>query len=78
MDGTLKKRMTEPHLKGKVRAKTGSMTAISSISGYLTTKDEETLAFSIIQNGFIGKRGEYTAKIEDEICAFLTQFSRED
>lgn len=76
-DGTLINRMQDPETKGKVRAKTGSMTGISSLSGYLTTKDGDTLAFSILQNGFIGKSEEYKRQIEDEICSFLVHFSRD-
>jgi D-alanyl-D-alanine carboxypeptidase/D-alanyl-D-alanine-endopeptidase (penicillin-binding protein 4) len=76
-DGTLSHRMAHSHLKGKVRAKTGSMTGISSLSGYLTTKDGELIAFSILQNGFTGKAVEYKTQIEDEICALLVNFSRE-
>jgi D-alanyl-D-alanine carboxypeptidase/D-alanyl-D-alanine-endopeptidase (penicillin-binding protein 4) len=75
VDGTLGGRMV--NAGGKVRAKTGSMTGVSSLSGYLTTKDGETLAFSILQNGFTGKTAEYKAQIEDEICTFLANFSRE-
>lgn len=78
IDGTLIKRLNHPEAKGKVRAKTGSMTGISSLTGYLTTKDGELIAFSILQNGFAGKANEYKSKIEDEICAFLSNFSRED
>ncbi len=77
IDGTLDKRMAKTGMKGKVRAKTGSMTGISSLSGYLTTKDGELLAFSILQNGFTGKTSEYKTQIEDEICALLVNFSRE-
>ncbi len=77
-DGSLVRRMKSGELKGKVRAKTGAMTGISSLSGYLSTKDGELLAFSILQNGFTGKVSEYKTKIEDEICAFLVNFSREE
>ncbi len=75
-DGTLKRRMTATETKGKVRAKTGAMTSISSLSGYLTTKDGELLAFSILENGFAGKASQYKTQIEDEICALLVNFSR--
>jgi serine-type D-Ala-D-Ala carboxypeptidase/endopeptidase (penicillin-binding protein 4) len=78
IDGTLSNRMTTAEMKGKVRAKTGTMTGISSLSGYLTTKDSEPIAFSILQNGFTGKTIEYKTRIEDEICTFLVNFSREE
>ncbi|MGC1877948.1 MAG: D-alanyl-D-alanine carboxypeptidase/D-alanyl-D-alanine-endopeptidase [Rhabdochlamydiaceae bacterium] len=77
-DGTLRDRMLKSNVKGKVRAKTGAMTGISSLSGYLTTKDGEVMAFSILQNGFTEKTTKYKTQIEDEICAFLVNFSKEE
>jgi len=77
-DGTLTKRMNNSAVKGRVRAKTGAMTGISTLSGYLTTKDGEPIAFSILQNGFTGKTTEYKTGIEDKICTFLANFSREE
>jgi D-alanyl-D-alanine carboxypeptidase/D-alanyl-D-alanine-endopeptidase (penicillin-binding protein 4) len=59
---------------GKVRAKTGAMTGISSISGYLTTDDGEWIAFSILQNG----AAEKMPRIDEEICKFLVNFSRKN
>jgi serine-type D-Ala-D-Ala carboxypeptidase/endopeptidase (penicillin-binding protein 4) len=76
IDGTLIHRMVDSSLKGKVRAKTGSMSGVSSLSGYLTMKDGELVAFSILQNGFTGKTAEYKTRIEDEICSLLVNFSR--
>ncbi len=73
IDGTLDKRMAG--LKGKIRAKTGGMTGISSLCGYAMTKEGELLAFSILENGFTKPVDEYRTQIEDAICAFLTEFS---
>lgn len=50
MDGTLVRRMTIAPLRGNVRAKTGSLTGIRSISGYLTTAAGEPLVFSVLVN----------------------------
>lgn len=47
-EGTLKDRML--YFKDNLRAKTGTMTNISSIAGYLTTKSGKTYAFCIITN----------------------------
>ncbi|MBI2742338.1 MAG: D-alanyl-D-alanine carboxypeptidase/D-alanyl-D-alanine-endopeptidase [Chlamydiales bacterium] len=76
VDGTLKNRMDDPVLKGKIRAKGGRMTGISGIAGYAYTKDNEMLAFSIMINGFIKPAEEYKKNLEDQICKQLTQFSR--
>jgi D-alanyl-D-alanine carboxypeptidase/D-alanyl-D-alanine-endopeptidase (penicillin-binding protein 4) len=71
IDGTLTQRMEKKEVKGKVQAKTGAMTGISTLSGYVHTKDGDLLAFSILQNGFIGSILEYKTQIEDEICVYL-------
>lgn len=47
-EGTLKDRML--YFKDKIRAKTGTLSNISSIAGYLTTKSGKTYAFCIIIN----------------------------
>ncbi|WP_019218105.1 D-alanyl-D-alanine carboxypeptidase/D-alanyl-D-alanine endopeptidase [Legionella tunisiensis] len=70
VDGTLKDRMKEPLTQGKVHAKTGSMTAVYSLSGYLETKTKRTLIFSIMINGFVDSPEKYKA-LEDKLCAVL-------
>lgn len=59
-----------PVLKSKLRAKTGSFTGVRCLSGYLTTKKGEVLAFTILINHFncpparLQKRiGEYLATL---------------
>ena len=47
--GTLKKRMTGASLKGKVRAKTGYISGVRALSGYLELEDRR-LAFSLLFN----------------------------
>jgi D-alanyl-D-alanine carboxypeptidase/D-alanyl-D-alanine-endopeptidase (penicillin-binding protein 4) len=48
VDGTLRNRFKEGGLKGRVFAKTGSLTAASALSGYLLTARGETLVFSVL------------------------------
>ena len=38
--------------EGNVRAKTGSMTRVRAVSGYVTTARGEPLVFSILANNF--------------------------
>lgn len=47
-EGTLKDRML--YFKGNLKAKTGTLTNVSSIAGYLKTKSGKTYAFCIIVN----------------------------
>lgn len=68
-DGTLQKRMIGTEAEGNVRAKTGTVTGIVSLAGYLTTANGHTLAFCIINQGVpsssIGRA------FQDEICQEL-------
>ena len=50
-DGTLGDRMNGTAADGNARAKTGSMTGVRALSGYVQTKDGERLAFSVVING---------------------------
>ena len=50
-DGTLQKRMVGTEAEGNVLAKTGTVTGIPSLAGYLTTAGGHTLAFAIINQG---------------------------
>lgn len=50
VDGTLYNRMTRSVAKKKCSAKTGTLSNVSSLSGYCTTLSGDLVAFSIIQN----------------------------
>ena len=73
VDGTLKHRMG--NIARKVRAKTGTISGVISLAGYVTTADKETLAFVIMINGSRGFGWRYKA-IEDKIATALTRYSR--
>ncbi len=51
VDGTLKDRMRGTAAAGNVRAKTGTLNAASSLSGYVTTANDHTLSFALLMNG---------------------------
>lgn len=51
VDGTLINRFASSPLKSKLWAKTGTMTGVNALSGYLTATSGRLLAFSIIVNG---------------------------
>ena len=67
--GTLKRRMM--NFGGRVAAKTGSMTGISSLCGFVTTETGEELAVAIFVNGYMKEGREIKLKLEDEICHVL-------
>lgn len=68
-DGTLKKRMTGIHTRGNVHAKTGTVTGVSSLAGYLTANSGHQLAFAIINQGALN--GKEARRFQDKICAAL-------
>lgn len=68
--GSLRYRMTEGAAKGNVIAKTGSLTGVSSLSGYVTSKDGKKLIFSIMINNYLGSS---VTDIEDEIATALAE-----
>jgi D-alanyl-D-alanine carboxypeptidase/D-alanyl-D-alanine-endopeptidase (penicillin-binding protein 4) len=71
VDGTLKKRMTQPFIRGKVCAKTGTLMGVSTLSGYAMTQNGERLVFSIMINGFTKQPSEYKREVEDQILEWM-------
>ncbi len=51
VDGTLKDRMKNTRAARNVHAKTGTLSAASSLSGYVTSANRHALTFSILMNG---------------------------
>ena len=74
-DGTLAGRMTGTPADGNVRAKTGTMSNIRTLAGYVRTRDGENLAFAILADNFEGPGAAATDAI-DRIAVRLATFSR--
>jgi serine-type D-Ala-D-Ala carboxypeptidase/endopeptidase (penicillin-binding protein 4) len=74
-DGTLASRMKGTEAEGNAIGKSGSMSNIRTLAGYVKTADGEPLAFAIMANNFEGPAAGVTATI-DRLVARLASFSR--
>ena len=71
VDGTLEKRMKGAFTNGNVRAKTGTLTGISSLAGYCTAANGHHLAFAIINQGVLRNASGRT--FQDKVCTALCE-----
>ena len=75
VDGSLQARMRGTSAEGNVRAKTGTMSNVRSLAGYVTTRDGERVAFAIIVNNFEGT-GAQANQALDSVAIRLATFTR--
>jgi D-alanyl-D-alanine carboxypeptidase/D-alanyl-D-alanine-endopeptidase (penicillin-binding protein 4) len=74
VDGTLKNRMKGTSAEGNVRAKTGTISNVRGLSGYVTTADAEQLVFSFLVNGHLLSSKE-TEDVTDSVLEMIAAFS---
>jgi D-alanyl-D-alanine carboxypeptidase/D-alanyl-D-alanine-endopeptidase (penicillin-binding protein 4) len=75
VDGSLGKRMRNTTAENNVRAKTGWISHVRSLSGYAVTADNEPIAFSMIANNF-NVPVKLAENIQDLVCLRITNFRR--
>jgi D-alanyl-D-alanine carboxypeptidase/D-alanyl-D-alanine-endopeptidase (penicillin-binding protein 4) len=71
--GTLKRRARGTPARGNLHAKTGTTNTVAALGGYVTAKDGEVLAFSLVYNG--GDRWNAKAAM-DQVGATMAEFIR--
>jgi D-alanyl-D-alanine carboxypeptidase/D-alanyl-D-alanine-endopeptidase (penicillin-binding protein 4) len=64
VDGTIHDRMRSAPAKRNCRAKTGSLTGVSALSGFCVTRSGRTLAFSFLMNGISTS---YARRLQDRM-----------
>ncbi|MEU6073368.1 D-alanyl-D-alanine carboxypeptidase/D-alanyl-D-alanine-endopeptidase [Micromonospora sp. NPDC047074] len=72
--GTLRSRMRGTPAAGNVHAKTGSLTGVSGLSGYVTDADGRLLAFSILLNNYLASS---VKNLEDQIAIALAAYTEQ-
>jgi D-alanyl-D-alanine carboxypeptidase/D-alanyl-D-alanine-endopeptidase (penicillin-binding protein 4) len=70
VDGTLAKRLNTPATRGHLRAKTGTMSGVSGLAGYLETADGKHLVVVIMTNGFVGS-AQRSRQLQDALVEAL-------
>ena len=75
VDGTLSHRMQGVSAAKVLRAKTGTLSGVSTLAGYTVTADDEVFAFGILISHYVGSATP-ARDIQDKIGNYLTAFSR--
>ena len=74
VDGTLRRRMQGTAAEGNVRAKTGGLRWVASLSGYVTAANGERLVFSVMLNRHVGSAERSASREVDEIPMLLARY----
>jgi len=67
VDGTLRNRMKNSEAKGNVSAKTGAMSGVCALSGYVHRADGRRVIFSLLINNHVSSAQQVRA-VQDRIC----------
>ncbi|HEY4755898.1 MAG TPA: D-alanyl-D-alanine carboxypeptidase/D-alanyl-D-alanine-endopeptidase [Ignavibacteriaceae bacterium] len=72
VDGTLENRMEKTKAGNNVHAKTGTISGVSSLSGYMKNKSGNMIAFSILVQNYNGN-SEQARDFIDHVCELLAE-----
>ena len=71
-DGTLSSRFGETAAAGRIYAKTGSLSHVSALSGYIRRRNGDWVAFSILVNNYNDRPADIRS-IMDRICTLIVE-----
>ena len=71
VDGTISSRMKNSKAYSNVHAKTGTVTGVSTLAGYVTARNGHLLAFAIMNNGVTSSSIGHA--MQDKVCAILAE-----
>jgi serine-type D-Ala-D-Ala carboxypeptidase/endopeptidase (penicillin-binding protein 4) len=69
-DGTLAGRMKGGSAAGRVHAKTGTISAVSNLAGYIDTRSGRRFAFAVMCQNYVGSARPWR-ELQDQVCAVL-------
>jgi len=72
-DGTLSSRFGSTAAAGRVYAKTGTLSHVSALSGYLQRSDATWVAFSVLVNNYGGRSAAEIRGVMDRICNLILE-----
>ncbi len=74
VDGTLEKRMKNTPAQNNVHAKTGTLSGVCSLSGFVTAKNGHIIAFSMLVQSYAGS-ARIGRDFQDRICNIIADYN---
>ena len=74
VDGTISRRMASGPAAGLVRAKTGTLDGVSTLSGYVAIDGRAPMAFAVLVNGFGDAGADYARLLQNDVCEAMIPF----
>jgi D-alanyl-D-alanine carboxypeptidase/D-alanyl-D-alanine-endopeptidase (penicillin-binding protein 4) len=74
VDGTLSGRMKNGLCYNNLHAKTGTLSGVSALSGYVKAASGDMISFSILMQNFTGSAGP-ARSFQDKICEIIAKFN---
>ncbi|MGC4377155.1 D-alanyl-D-alanine carboxypeptidase/D-alanyl-D-alanine-endopeptidase [Fictibacillus sp. Mic-4] len=72
VDGTLKNRMKKTEAENNLQAKTGSMSGVNNMVGFVKAKNGDQIAFAILMNGIY--KSKYAIDFQDKVGVLLAKY----
>lgn len=75
VDGTLRRRFRDPSVLGRVRAKTGTLAAVSTLAGYAGADSSRPLAFVVLVNAMQPAARADARRLQDTVAALAVAYT---